>query len=43
MIELLGIEKENSRGNTAHIKNGRDAALSIVVRMLGLGREDSEV
>lgn len=35
--------KENSRGNTAHIKNGRDAALSIVVRMLGLGREDSEV
>ena len=35
--------KVNSCGNVAHIKNGRDEALRIVVRMLGLSREDSKV
>jgi len=33
----------NSRGIASHVKNGRDEALRIVVRMLGIGREDSEV
>jgi len=43
-VQLVdNVLKENPRETTPRVKNGRDEAIRIIVRMLGIGCEDSDI